>query len=56
MATPTTDKKPAIDIYSLLMLGAALFLIIGTIFMCIELSRYGGLFDGYPWWKISGQQ
>ena len=50
MATPNPNepKKPALDIYGALMLGASLFLLIGTIFMWIELGRYGGVLS-YPW-------
>ncbi len=53
MAAPSNpaEKKPSLDIYGAMMLVAALFLLIGTIFMGIELSRYGGFIDGYPWWE-----
>ena len=45
------EAKPKFDVYTAMLLGTAVFLLIGSILMSVELSRYGGFLKGYPWWN-----
>ncbi len=56
-----TQAKKSVDVYTAMLLLAATFLLIGSILMAVELSRYSkdggfsGFFNGYPWWKTPAQ-